>query len=278
MITISKRGRIVPFTDFLFPGGEVSVKLDMIAVNDNVPYLITARIHDSNDIMRLLLLTDALRRADPCPIHLFIPYIPYGRQDRICNVGEAHSLKVFASLINAQGYERVITVDPHSDVTGALFDRLEIKTVIDVFNSAPAEAMRKVFRGVALVSPDAGANKKVGALASCLYAEFIRADKLRDLKTGRIKETVVYMDDLTGGDVAIVDDICDGGASFTTLAKVLKTKGARRVLLYVTHGIFSKGLKPLIDAGIDDIYTTNSYTTSTGDLKALSLEDVFNLN
>jgi ribose-phosphate pyrophosphokinase len=117
----------------------------------------------------------------------------------------------------------------------------------------------KNFRDIVLVSPDAGANKKTFEVAKYFSTNFIRADKLRDLTTGQIKETIVYADDLTGKTAVILDDICDGGRTFIELAKVLKAKGAAKVILFVTHGIFSAGLDPLFAGGIDAIWTTDSF-------------------
>ena len=111
--------------------------------------------------------------------------------------------------------------------------------------------------GSTFVIPDAGANKKTAKIASYFgHSSFIRADKLRNLSTGDILETVVYGDVV--GNITIVDDLCDGGKTFIELAKVLKQKGAEKINLYVTHGIFSKGTYPLYTAGIDYIITTNS--------------------
>lgn len=110
-----------------------------------------------------------------------------------------------------------------------------------------------------LISPDAGSNKKIFDLAKSINytGEIIRCDKLRDISTGKIIETIVYKDDLKGRDVIIVDDICDGGNTFIQLAKVLKQKNAGKIYLVVTHGIFSAGFDGLGEY-FDGIYCTNS--------------------
>lgn len=273
MLTISKtlsdRTRLeLPLKAFLFPGGEVGVKLD----TGNLRYLhaeapwqtITARIRSSNDFMELVMATDALSRLDDTPIRLFMPYVPYGRQDRVCVPGESFSLKAFASIINGLGFQRVTVVDPHSGVTEAVFDRLKALSQFDVIHQFRAFSTRVTRSDVPIVfvSPDAGANKKTSELAKYYgHGEFIRADKLRNLSTGDIKETIVYAENLTGQDVVIADDLCDKGGTFLLLAKALRAKGCGKIVLYITHGLFThaRGVGHLLSNGIDEVYTTNSY-------------------
>jgi ribose-phosphate pyrophosphokinase len=193
--------------------------------------------------------------------------------------GESFSLKVFANLINGLNFERVTVVDPHSDVAGAVFDRLTVITQFDVINRFEAFSKAVMATPSVFVSPDAGANKKTSVLAGYFnHSEFIRADKLRDLTNGNIKETIVYAEDLSGRTVVIADDLCDGGKTFIELAKVLRTKGAAKVILYVTHGIFSKGIKTVLSGGIDQIYMTDSFNDAineTDNVKILRLEETF---
>lgn len=211
--------------------------------------------------MELVMATDALSRLDDTPIRLFMPYVPYGRQDRVCVPGESFSLKAFANLINTLPFARVTVVDPHSSVTEAVFDHLHVITQADVIHRFAAFTSR-VAQGVVFISPDAGANKKTSELARYYGAdEFIRADKLRDLSTGEIKETIVYSEPLEGRDVVIADDLCDKGGTFLLLAKALRAKGVGKIVLYVTHGLFThaRGVDHLLSNGIDEVYTTNSY-------------------
>lgn len=251
--------------DFLFPAGEVGVQLDSSNIQYNFTnttcQTIVARIHDSNDVLRLLNVTDALRRLNTLPINLFMPYVPYSRQDRVCNEGEAFSLGVFANLINSQNYQSVTICDPHSDVVGALIHNVKIISQLDIIEKFLSFRHKIIDENSVFISPDAGANKKTSALAKAFnHPEFIRADKLRDLSTGQIKETIVYADDLTGKTVVIADDMGDGMGTFVALAKALKAKGASKIILYITHAIFSKGTKHVFESGIDEIYTTNSYS------------------
>ena len=239
----------------VFSGGEVQVKVQAPSIVPGDRFRITALLDSSQAIMELLLLTDALRRAAAdAPIALVCPYFPYARQDRVCAPGEALSVRVMADLINAQHYTSVEVWDAHSDVTGALVNRMT--------NIASLEFVRRldVFQGSnppVLVAPDAGAMKKVSGIAKELKAEWVRADKSRNPKTGEITGTLVYSEAIGDRDFLIVDDICDGGRTFTALAKILRPLTTGRVLLYVTHGIFSHGYESLLE-DIDVIYTANS--------------------
>lgn len=242
----------IAFNRSVYSGGEVSVRL-----TSNLSYeslSMTAEIRNSEDFMELVMLTDAIRRNHPkMPIYLTIPYFPYARQDRVCNSGEALGARVFADLINSLKFEHVTVWDAHSDVVGAVLDRCYI---------VHCENFVRWIDGVnkmTLVAPDAGAAKKVKQCADLVGTKYVTAHKVRDPKTGNITGTGLDTDAKFPGDVLMVDDICDGGRTFIELARVIRKqmkKGAK-LHLYVTHGIFSKGLGVLRDAGIDNVFCPN---------------------
>ncbi|WP_374538044.1 ribose-phosphate diphosphokinase [Chitinimonas taiwanensis] len=240
----------------VFPGGEVHVSVGLDIPADALR--LHAHLSNAEAVMALLLVTDAVRRAYPGrPLDLHMPYVPYARQDRVANPGESLSAKVFCELINAQGYRQVVIQDPHSDVVPALLDRV----VID----DPLPALRKVLAEVgpvALVAPDAGARKRVLKLAQQLGCDVVFADKVRDTRTGAITGTQV-LGLLPDQPLLVVDDICDGGRTFTELATVLRAQQLVQDLnaplyLYVTHGVFSKGLDPLL-AHFQKLFTRNNW-------------------
>jgi ribose-phosphate pyrophosphokinase len=249
-------GREHAFDCFTFPGGEEHVRIPHATLHN--PVHITAKITNSSELMRLLLLKDAVDRLDPLYVLLKLPYVPYARQDRVCNPGEAHSLLVLSDLINRMRFNRVTVLDPHSFVTEALISNLEVVRTSDIV--LRHNVLHRLLTETVIICPDQGAAKKTLELAKIVKKPFIQADKFRDLKTGKILATRVHCEEkeIAGQDVTIWDDICDGGRTFIELAKVLKEKGAKHVYLYVTHGIFSKGYEPLLESGIDHIYTTDS--------------------
>lgn len=257
-------GLPITYKSFVFNGGEVHVKIDDPTTVEQVDTSITieANITNSNQIMELALLVDAIRRINPkIAINLLCPYLPYARQDRVCDSGEALAVKVMAGMLNALNFDSIELWDVHSDVSMAVLDR--------VSNVGPENflSILATNRNYTLVSPDAGAMKKVGKVAKKFNMEMLTASKIRDTRDGSITGTQITLTESSKFKTfLIVDDICDGGRTFTELAKVIReqyrviTNGLEpRVELYVTHGIFSKGLKVLQDAGIDHVYTANLF-------------------
>lgn len=248
-----------------FPGGEMHVTVELGAPADELR--VRAHLTDSAAVMTLLMVTDALRRGYPgTPISLDMPYVPYARQDRAANAGEALGARVFCDLINAQGYTQVVVQDPHSDVVPALLDRVVIEDPLPALRSALERIRALTDESVALVAPDAGARKRVLKLATALGTDVVYSDKVRDTRTGAITRTEVQ-GELPARALLVVDDICDGGRTFTELAAALKLKQeaqglAKPLFLYVTHGIFSKGLDPLL-AYYDAVFTRNNWTSDS---------------
>jgi ribose-phosphate pyrophosphokinase len=247
------------YDSFVFSGGEVHVRMrfDLTAAKSG-PCIIKAKITGSTAVMELLLLKNALNTATAITrFELELGYVPYGRQDRKCNPGEAFSLKVMADLINSMNFDEVRILDPHSDVTPALINNCRVRKLEEIVRShinLQALALKTT-----AIAPDAGAAKKVFEIAKHAQSRFYTAEKIRDVRDGSIQLTTVHASNLTGHDVTIWDDICDGGRTFIELAKVLKEMGVHEINLFVTHGIFSKGYDPLFEAGISRIYTTDSF-------------------
>lgn len=252
----------VPVEVSTFAGGEEQVKIDMKFVpKGSIGFVeITARIKNSKDVMALALLVDACSRLENLHHHaefvLNLPYIPYARQDRVMQPGEALSIKVFAGIINSLGFDKVVVDDPHSDVSAALLNNVHIHGQQELIVSFHDQLAGK---DVTIVAPDAGARKKAQKVADRFHMPIVEAGKVRDVKTGEITGTSVF-GDVSGRECVIVDDICDGGRTFIALAKVLKENGAKRVILYVTHGIFSYGKQVILDGGVDEIYAYHDWT------------------
>lgn len=236
---------------FNFPAGEVGVEIQYHARANEVEKVeIIAHLKSADDVVSLLLVSDAIdRKYTNAKKELKLNYVPYGRQDRVCNEGESLSISVFASLINSCNFSRVMVADPHSDVTSALIKNVEVKESFEVLK-------HKDLSSYYIVAPDAGAYKKAHKWAQHKNAlGVITANKVRNVQTGKI-ESVKVDQDVTGLNLFVVDDIAEGCATFLSLADALV--GAKRLEIFVTHGIFSKGIEKMSEK-YDKIYTTNSY-------------------
>ncbi len=269
-------GKSIAFEAFTFNGGEPHIKINAeVGVSitnlfsnqkpELVPpqgneyrddVLITTRIRSFNDLGFVLAANDALRRIGVEQVSLLLPYFPAARQDRVMVPGEALTVKIYADIINAAGFEKVIILDPHSEVTPSLLNNVTVISNHQFVKKALANETDYL-----LISPDGGALKKVYKLAQYLDGQVVvECSKMRDVKTGQLSGFKVYADNLKGQTCVIVDDICDGGGTFLGLAKALKAKNAGKLILVVTHGIFSKGLTEL--SGVfSKIYVTDAYRT-----------------
>ncbi len=238
---------------FLFAGGEPHIKITN-DFNQDEPVTITQRINSFNDLGLICITVDALKRMGVKEIHLYIPYFPAARQDRVMIPGEPLSVKVYAGIINALKLASVTVFDPHSEVTPALLNNCITISNHDFIK----KVIEEIGPDVKLISPDGGALKKIYKLSEFLGgAEVVECSKSRDVKTGRLSGFKVYADDLGGADCLIVDDICDGGGTFNGLAEALRAKNAGKLYLAISHGIFSKGFDDL-SKYFEQIFTTDS--------------------
>lgn len=250
------------FSRIKYPDGQISAK------SENVSEFFTEvreRINSYEDLFYVRSIADVIELSGGT-CSLFIPCMFGQRSDRRFSKGQSFDLKLICDVINSCNFSSVTILDPHSDVCMALINRsLKITSLIYVreamlqiqANKAAGDATKLV-----LVSPDAGAYKKVFEYGQTLSLSVTAANKHRDLK-GNID--LVFVGDVKDRDCLIVDDYCDGGRTFVTLATKLKEQGARKVYLYITHGLFSNGFNDLYTV-VDHIYCTNSiYDLPKGD-------------
>lgn len=193
-------------------------------------------------------------------IRLFIPYLPYARQDRRMTKHDAFSLKVFGNLLNSLKINTIMCFDAHSDVAAGIIDNLIVigqERIMGISEVSHALTVNDPL----IVAPDMGAVKKIHKVVSAMNIKYepVIMDKERDPATGKIgNHKVINYPHVEGCHCLIIDDICDGGRTFISAAAELKHKGAATVSLYVTHGIFSQGIDALLGGGIDKVFTTDS--------------------
>lgn len=201
-------------------------------------------------LIQLVMLLRASKHHCNSKFILIMPYLPYGRQDKHVSNETTFALTAFSDVINNLKFDEVRTLDAHSGEFIILFNNAS-----DEF---PEEFIRRAMNRTAadiVAYPDKGACARY---AERLPYKYVIGEKVRDQQTGWIKQYDL-IDPLghgvKGKKVLMIDDICDGGMTFILLARDLYKAGAERVSLYVTHGIFSKGLDVLEDSGIKDVFT-----------------------
>ena len=243
-----------------FPGGERNVKiLDTNEIRRFHNFTVHVDFRNSDDMIDMLLLVNACRYVmKGAGLRLRIPYFPAARQDRVMTEGEPFALQVMVNLIKSCDFYEIEVWDPHSDVLAGMFDPgvLLVKPQHDL--AFEYLSKYKDRSDVFLVSPDAGALKKIYKLAQKLNLPVLEATKVRDVSTGKIVETRIQENyDANHSVFVVIDDILDYGNTFLELAKVVKQKYSVKSLeLYITHGIFSGGFDTF-EKVYDVVYVQN---------------------
>lgn len=200
------------------------------------------------EVLHLAQLTQLLYASGIEKVFLHIEYLPYGRQDKSISNNTTFALHSFADIINSMHFTEIFIMDPHSEIALGL-----IKKSQAVYPHGPLGLAIKATGADLICYPDNGALIKYVDIYKT-DIDYIYGQKVRDQETGYISSYHLKgrCEDKI---VLIVDDICDGGKTFEILSKDLYLGGAENVHLFVTHGLFSKGLRPLKRAGIDMIFT-----------------------
>ncbi len=265
--TFGPKEQYIAYESFVFSGGEPHIKITS-DLNEVQRVIISIRIRNFEQVGLLLLAVDALRRMGVQELQLVLPYFPGARQDRVMVPGEPLTVKVFAQLINQMQLDKVLVFDPHSEVMVALLDRVQVLSPKAFIQDVCARIGKE---DLILVAPDAGAVKRTESLAKAIgIQEVISCSKRRDLNTGRIVSYTIHVDNLVGKKLLVVDDICDGGATFLLLAKAIREKGGEDPFLAISHGIFSKGTEALLKE-YNQIHYTDAFPNSAKDVHIYSL-------
>jgi ribose-phosphate pyrophosphokinase len=220
-----------------FSDGEISVE-----INENVRgkdvFIIQSTCAPTNDnLMELIVMADALRRASAGRITAVVPYFGYARQDRRPRSARVPiTAKVVADMITSVGIDRVLTIDLHADQIQGFFD-----IPVDNIYGSPvllADLQKQPFDNLMIVSPDVGGVVRARAVAKQLgEVDLAIIDKRR----ARANEAQVMhiIGDVSGRDCVIVDDMVDTAGTLCKAAAALKEHGARRVVAYCTHPVLS---------------------------------------
>jgi ribose-phosphate pyrophosphokinase len=239
-----------------FADMEIFVEIQENVRGEDV-FVIQPTSYPANDnLMELLILIDALRRASARRITAVIPYFGYARQDRKTLPRTPISAKLVANLITHAGVDRVLTVDLHAGQIQGFFD---IPT--DNLYAAPVMVrdIRKRFDGsdITVVSPDVGGVVRARGLASRIGAPLAIIDKRRE-QPGE-SEVMNVIGNVSGRTCILIDDIVDSGGTLCNAAEALVASGAVSVVAYITHGVFSGGSVARIMASkIEKLFVTDT--------------------
>ena len=231
-----------------YPDGQISVTFN------EYKYWIHKRITSYEDIFILKSISDVYKHNRWYLPNVFIPCLFGQQSDRRFNENESFDLKNIAEVINSCKFPRIEILDPHSDISLALINNSIARLPIGYIRLAVTDIGNITGDNPVLISPDAGAYKKVFKFAQELNFPLVPANKYRD-RQGNI--TLEVSGNVKGLNCLICDDIAVGARTFVELGKKLKELGANKVFLYVSHGHFTKGFGELRD-NVDHVYCTNS--------------------
>ncbi len=260
-----------------FADKEVFVEIKENVRGEDI-FVVQSTCFPANDnIMELLIVIDALRRASARRITAVIPYFGYARQDRKAAPRTPISAKVVANIITTAGADRVLTVDLHAGQIQGFFD-----IPVDNLYAAPVfvRHIKENFdlENLVVVSPDVGGVARARAIASKIGSELAIVDKRRP-KAG-VSEVMNIIGDVEGKHCIIVDDMVDSGGTLCNAAAAIIDKGALSVSAYITHGILSgKAGEKIAASKLKNLVITNSIepseiTLSTKNIKIINIADL----
>ncbi len=252
-----------------FPDGEVRLQiLENVRGADVFVVQPTCRPVNEN-LMELLIMLDAFRRASADRITAVMPYYGYARQDRKDRPRVPISAKLVADLLTSAGADRILALDLHAGQIQGYFD-----IPVDHLFATPVtvDYFRKLkLKNLAVVSPDPGGVERARAFAKKMKAPLVIIDKRRE--DAHVVEVMNVIGEVAGRTCLIVDDMIDTGGTLARAAKALIEKGAEKVYACCTHGVFAgDAIKIICDAPLEQVVTTNSIPLSSEGQKCTKIK------
>ncbi len=257
-----------------FSDGEINVQISE-SVRGRDVFIIQSTGAPSNDnLMELLIMTDALRRSSANSITAVVPYFGYARQDRKAAPRVPITAKLVADMFETAGIDRVVTIDLHAGQIQGFFD-------IPVDNLYGAIIFEEYIRSKNLpnpiiASPDIGGVARARYFAEKLGLEMVIVDKRRE--KANESEVMNIIGDVAGKDIIIVDDMVDTAGTMVKAAAALKARGATSVMACATHGVLSgKAYDNLNNGELDELVISNTRVLSgqSDKIKVLSVAPLF---
>jgi ribose-phosphate pyrophosphokinase len=243
-----------------FSDGEVTVELHQNVRARDVFVVQSTCAPTNENLMELLIMVDALKRASARRITAVIPYFGYARQDRRPrSMRVPISAKVVANLLETVGVERVLTMDLHADQIQGFFD-----IPVDNIYASPvllSDLKSKAYPDLVVVSPDVGGVVRARALAKQLGSDLAIIDKRRP--RANVSEVMHVIGEIEGRNCVIMYDMIDTAGTLVKAAEVLKERGAKRVFAYCTHPILSgPAVDRIAGSQLDEVVITNTIPLS----------------
>ena len=244
------------------------------SIRGGVVFLIQSTFSPAENLMELLLMIDAARRASAYKVIAVIPYYGYARQDRKDKPRVAIGSKLVANMLVAAGADRVITMDLHAPQIQGYFD-----IPVDHLDSSAIfipyiEQLR--LENLTFAAPDVGSANRIREIATYFNAEMVICDKHR--KRANEISSMVVIGDVTNRDIVLIDDICDTGGTLAKAAGLLKDKGARSVRAFCTHPVLSGNAYANIDKSVLEelvVCDTIPLKQSLSKIKIVSVAELF---
>ncbi|CAG2127042.1 ribose-phosphate pyrophosphokinase [Cupriavidus plantarum] len=256
-----------------FSDGEVQVEIQENVRGKHVIVLQSTCAPTNDNLMELMVMVDALKRASARSITAAMPYFGYARQDRRPRSARvAISAKVVANMLEVAGVERVLTMDLHADQIQGFFD-----IPVDNIYASPVllgDLREKNYGDLLVVSPDVGGVVRARALAKQLNCDLAIIDKRRP--KANVAEVMNIIGEVDGRNCVIMDDMIDTGGTLCKAAQVLKERGAQKVFAYCTHPVLSGGAAARIAASeLDEVVVCDTIplsdeALSSGKIRQLS--------
>jgi ribose-phosphate pyrophosphokinase len=239
-----------------FSDGEVMIEL-LENVRGRDCFVLQSTCMPTNDnLMEIVIMIDALKRASAARVTAAIPYFGYARQDRRPRSARvAISSKVVANMLEAVGVDRVLTMDLHADQIQGFFN-----VPVDNIYAAPillGDLWKHGYENLLVVSPDVGGVVRARALAKRLESDLAIIDKRRP--KANVAEVMNIIGDVKGRTCVIMDDMVDTAGTLAKAAQALKSEGAVKVLAYCTHPVLSGGaVERIANSALDEVVVTDS--------------------
>jgi ribose-phosphate pyrophosphokinase len=252
----------------VYPDNVPILKMDVDLTKKAIKTIVVRPFH-MTDFMAAMFFVDAWKWRFGYAPNLILPFVPGARQDRLNDSGDfLFTAKSIANMINERQFPKVTILDPHSEVISGLINNCEVVHSDVVCNIIPYFPRNEYS---AVISPDAGAEKRAARFAKALKLPLVHAWKTRSVTDGSISGFGFEPFTATGK-VLVVDDICDGGGTFLGLGAKLAESGIKADL-FVTHGIFSKGTKALTKM-FENVYTTDSIVNSPDQIPGVKIIEI----